>query len=112
MTAASAGQRRILGSAYLGAVVPDTDAVRTLAGEAHYERGRDLLDQGDFHHAADEFRAALEYLPQSAAAHNNFGVALASMGRIDQAVEHFRRAVVLDPGFEEARNNLRRAGSR
>jgi spermidine synthase len=112
VTAASAGQRRILGSAYLGAVVPDTDAVRTLAGEAHYERGSDLLDQGDFHRAADEFRAALEHLPQSAAAHNNLGVALASLGRIDQAVEHFRRAVVLDPGFEEARNNLRRAGSR
>jgi Flp pilus assembly protein TadD len=34
------------------------------------------------------------------------------MGRIDEATDHFRRAVALEPGFDEARNNLARTGSR
>ena len=42
----------------------------------------------------------------SAEAHNNLGVALASMGVLNQALDNFRRAVELDPGFVEARQNL------
>jgi predicted membrane-bound spermidine synthase len=105
-------RRQVLDSGYLGAVVPDTDAVRTIAGEGHYDRGSALLERGEFERAATEFRAALEVLPESAPVHNNLGVALASLGRVDEATTHFRRAVALEPHFEEARNNLARATSR
>jgi Flp pilus assembly protein TadD len=108
----SIGERRILGSAYLGAIVPDTPATRGIVAEAHYERGSALLDQGSFDEAAGEFRAALAVLPGSSAIHNNLGVALASMGQVDQAVEHFRQALAIEPGFDEARDNLARARSR
>jgi spermidine synthase len=104
--------QQILGSAYLGAVVPETAATQAILADAHYERGRELLERGAFDDAAREFRAVLAALPDSAAAHNNLGVALASMGRVDQAAEHFRQALAIEPNFEEARNNLARAGSR
>ena len=45
-------------------------------------------------------------MPDSAAAHNDLGIALASLGDLSQATEHFRQAVVLAPSFEEARRNL------
>ena len=109
---AAGGSRQILGSTYLGAVVPDNDAVRTLAGEAHYEIGSDLLDRGEFAQAATHFRAAALAIPDSAPVHNNLGVALASMGDVQQASEHFRRAVELDPAFEQARRNLAAARRR
>jgi hypothetical protein len=38
--------------------------------------------------------------------HNDLGVALASMGALDQALEHFRGAVELDAAFVEAQQNL------
>ena len=101
IAAASArgGQRRLLGSAYLGSVVPDSAGV-------HYEVGSLLLERREFEEAAQHFEAALRAGPESAAAHNNLGVALASAGRVPEAIEHFRRAVTLEPGFAEARNNL------
>jgi Flp pilus assembly protein TadD len=45
-------------------------------------------------------------MPDSAAAHNDLGIALASLGDLSHAAEHFRRAVALDPAFDEARRNL------
>ena len=105
-------EKQILGSAYLGAVVPDTPATRAIVADAHYERGSALLDRGAFDQAAAEFRAALDVLPDSAAVHNNLGVALASMGHVEQAIEHFRKALAIEPDFQEAKNNLARAGSR
>jgi Tfp pilus assembly protein PilF len=95
----------VLGSVYLGAVVPDTPATQAIVADAHSERGSELLERGAFDEAAREFRAVLAALPDSAAAHNNLGVTLASMGRVDQAAEHFRQALAIEPDFEEARQS-------
>ncbi|MEK6197267.1 MAG: tetratricopeptide repeat protein [Desulfobacterales bacterium] len=38
--------------------------------------------------------------------HNNFGVALKDQGRLDEAVEHFKQTIGIDPQFAEAYNNL------
>jgi Flp pilus assembly protein TadD len=54
-------------------------------------------------------RSAIELMPDSAEAHNDLGVALASMGQVDEAADHFRRAVELQPEFAEARRNLEAA---
>jgi spermidine synthase len=131
--AASHGTRRLLGSRYLGAVVPESATVYQLLaadlvengrseeamtqlrraveldpanGRAQYDLGSLLLEQGRFVEAADRFRAALRAMPESAEVHNNLGVALASMADVDGAVDHFRRAVALQPDFAEARRNL------
>jgi Flp pilus assembly protein TadD len=135
--AASAGRRAahrtLLGSAYLGAVVPDTAEANGSVAEALVENGQTaqaigyllravqldpddaaaqhelgslLLERGEAAQAAGHFRAALRVRPDSAAAHNDLGVALADQGGLDEAIEHFKQAVNLEPGFEEARRNL------
>jgi Flp pilus assembly protein TadD len=53
--------------------------------------------------AIDSLRAALTWNPDSPEAHNNLGIALASSGRKADAVEEFRRALALDPEFDDAR---------
>ena len=130
------GQRRILGSAYLGAILPDNseidrdiglaladngqraeavDYLRRAIGinpddaAAQHALGSLLLEYGNAAEAADHFRAALRARPDSAAAHNDLGVALASIGQGREAVEHFRAAVNLEPDFAEARRNLESA---
>jgi spermidine synthase len=127
------GQRRLLGSAYLGSVVPDTDVVNTVLGTAlaesgetadalrylqravqldpdnvaaRHELGSLLLDRRDYAEAARQLEAAVRLRPDSAAARNDLGIALASTGRIDLAVDQFRQAVALEPDFAEARRNL------
>jgi tetratricopeptide (TPR) repeat protein len=42
-------------------------------------------------------------------AHNNFGIALASGGRVDEAVAHYRKALEIKPDYSEAHNNLANA---
>jgi len=39
-------------------------------------------------------------------AHNNLGIALGSLGRMDEAIDQFRQALALQPGFEDAKRNL------
>jgi tetratricopeptide (TPR) repeat protein len=43
---------------------------------------------------------------ENAIAHNNYGNALADQGRMDEAIQHYRRAIELKPGDVEAYNNL------
>jgi tetratricopeptide (TPR) repeat protein len=44
--------------------------------------------------------------PQAWAAHNNLALALGSTGRLDEAIDHFRQSVTLNPGYAEGFNNL------
>ena len=57
----------------------------------------------------EHYREALRLEPDSAEAHNGLGVALASLGRLDEAVGHFEQALRLDPANADARRNLERA---
>ena len=43
---------------------------------------------------------------EAAEAHHNLGVALARLGRPDEAVQSYREAVRLRPGYAEAHSNL------
>ena len=139
----SRADRRVWGSAYLGAVVPDSAEVHNLLGLAHmragrvddaigefeaalarepgsasaranlgqirYEQGAELMESRRFNDAAPLLRMAVDLLPDSAEAQNDLGVTLASLGRVDEALGHFQRAVELKPGFNEARHNLEAA---
>lgn len=58
--------------------------------------------------AAAYFDAALQYSPNSAEIHNDFGVMLGSCGRLREAEEHFRQALAIKPDFNEARDGLER----
>jgi tetratricopeptide (TPR) repeat protein len=71
-----------------------------------------LLDKGDAAAAFEHFERANRGTPDPAArdrfvrALNNLGVALGSQGKLDDAIQQFKRALALDPDFAQARHNL------
>jgi spermidine synthase len=97
--AAADNGRRVAGSAYLGAVVPDTADVHNDLGIAYAARG--LLPA-----AIAEFRQALALDPDSAETHWHLGAALAERGALEEAVEHLRTSVQRDPRNVQAKHDL------
>jgi tetratricopeptide (TPR) repeat protein len=93
------GGGNVLGSAYLGAVLPDTGPVHNIVGVT-------LLEEKRYDEAAAEFRAALERQEDSPDANRNLGTALAAMGNVQEAIGYLRRAVQLAPGNVFARKEL------
>ena len=75
--------RLIAGSAYLGAVVPES-------ADVHDILGVDFASKGALDDAIEEFRAALGRDPSAAKAHWHLGRALVSSGRRDEGIEHLR----------------------
>ena len=53
-----------------------------------------------------EFRRAIELDPEGAAARQSLGIALASLGRAEEAMVEFETAIRLEPGDAVSHNNL------
>lgn len=85
-------------------------AVRINPGlvEAWIGWGDAALDQERPQEAVDRFFQALAKEPRSAAAHNGLGIALASLGQMDEAISHFAVAAEAS-GDPSIRANLERA---
>ena len=92
--------RRIAGSAYLGAIVPESAETYAILGLAHAQRG-------DVSAAIADFRRAIALDPADAPSHWHLGAALAQQGSLDEALVHLSRSVALDPGNPDAVNDLR-----
>ena len=75
-------------------------------GPAHYDLATLLVEAGATAEAVGEFRAALALMPGSVDVLNNLGIALGSLGRLDEAIESFERALSVRPDFPPARQNL------
>jgi glycosyltransferase involved in cell wall biosynthesis len=70
-----------------------------------------LLDSlGDMAVAVEALSSAIRQV-ERADAMNNLGVALRRLGRNDEAIQMFRRALEFFPGYLDSRNNLVDAGS-
>jgi spermidine synthase len=93
--------RVIAGSAYLGAIVPES-------ADLHNTLGIALASRGEVREAIAEFGEALRLDPDSAMTEWHLGAALAAVGTRDEAVAHLRRSVQLDPGNGEAQYDLAR----
>jgi spermidine synthase/predicted TPR repeat methyltransferase len=91
--------RTIAGSAYLGAIVPESAEPYNVLGLARAERG-------DLEAAIAEFRRALALDPNNGATHWHLGAALASRGASADAIQHLARAVALDPRNSQAHSDL------
>jgi Flp pilus assembly protein TadD len=91
--------RVIAGSAYLGAVVPESADVRDTLGVAFASRGA-------VEDAIKEFREAVRLEPRAAKAHWHLGSALVSSGRREEGLEHLRTSVQLDSTNGQARYDL------
>ena len=57
--------------------------------------GHAVLTRGRFEEAAAAFRSALHVRPDHSATHNNLGVALKASKQLDEAIQHFERAIAL-----------------
>jgi len=91
--------RVIAGSAYLGAIVPESAETYNVLGLA-------LAERGEMEPAIAEFRRALALDPDAGAAHWHLGAALASRGAQEEATRHLQRAVELDPRNSQAHSDL------
>jgi spermidine synthase len=91
--------RRLDGSAYLGAIVPESV-------EVHDYLGITLAQKGRFSDAVAEFRHSLDLDPESAGTHWHLGAALAASGARQDAIAHLRRSVAIDPRNPQARTDL------
>ena len=97
--AAADNGRRVAGSAYLGAAVPET-------ADVHNDLGIALASRGQMDQAIAEFRRALELDPDSAQTHWHLGAALAERGAFDEAEAHLRTSVQRDPTNVDAIHDL------
>ena len=71
------------------------------AGTHALLKGKQLLDQGDYSDAADEFKEATEYMATNAEAWNYLGVAEQHSGQMEEAASDYQRAALaqeLAPG--------------
>jgi predicted membrane-bound spermidine synthase len=100
------GERRFLGSAYLGRVLPDTAEVYNIVGTAERTQGR----VGD---AVRAFETALRLEPESPAARRNLGQirhergrALLDAQRFQEAAAELRDAIALLPSSPAVHNDL------
>lgn len=79
-------------------------AARALAGDA--ESSLSPRDRTQFAAALAEYIAAERFNADRPESHSNLGNLHATQGRVEDAVEAYRRALALDPGFEQAALNL------
>jgi len=91
--------RVIAGSAYLGAIVPES-------ADLHNTLGIALAARGKIPEAIAQFGEALRLDPDSAITHWHVGAALAAAGAREEAIAHLRQSVQLDPNNGMARYDL------
>ena len=76
---------------------PDSGFVWKVLGVSLQVQGKDSLPA---------LLKATELLPNDAEAHNNLGITLKELGRLDEAEASYRQALRIKPNFIEAHNNL------
>jgi tetratricopeptide (TPR) repeat protein len=71
-----------------------------------------LTKKGEHAAAIGEWTKALAMGTDDARAHNNFGVSLAGVGRVEEAIAQYQQALALKPSYPEAHDNLGNALAR
>lgn len=74
--------------------------------QAHIDLGLGYLAQGDLPRAKEKLARAMEIDPNSASAHNAYGLLFQLEEEIDLAEKHFRRAIRLNSKYSLVRNNF------
>ena len=77
--------------------------------QGNHSLGLELAKREELQDAATFIAAALRAQPGhrlAPQAHNDLGVVLASQGKLDEAADHYRQAVLLDPNFGAAHMNF------
>jgi type IV pilus assembly protein PilF len=72
----------------------------------HYQMGQSFYAENNFSAALQEFTEAEKLTPKDPKLLNDMGLTLFRKGRYDLAEAKYLRALELNPGYSEARNNL------
>jgi Tfp pilus assembly protein PilF len=100
-----------LGAAFAAALWLSTAAWAQNPGatsdaEARFNAGLTHLRDGRPKLALEEFQNAIKQDPKNPYFHKGLGLAYATLKRFDDAVEAFRKALVLNPYYTDVRNDL------
>ena len=101
-----AGLDRLLGQLGLERPVESRDFAKRRRTREAFEAGLRALASEHWEEAADWFRHVIEADSTNSGAHNNLGIALRELGKMDEAIAEHRRATELDPDNVSALNNL------
>jgi len=74
--------------------------------EQSFKEGVTAINEGKFGKAKDLYQAILRIVPTHSDAHNNLGICLQKMNKLNEAVTSFKQAILLRPNFPMAYNNL------
>ncbi|NQT73533.1 MAG: zinc ribbon domain-containing protein [Chloroflexi bacterium] len=74
--------------------------------ELHFQQADEYEESGDLDMALRECDTAISIDPYLAGAYNLRGIILEKMGQRRQAINDYERALDIEPGFEEANDNL------
>lgn len=81
-------------------------AIRPDCPQARVFLGNNLMGQGDYHGAVEQFRKAIDSSPLDPQSHFGLAEAFTKTGKPDLALEHFKKAVEGGPTYSAARYNL------
>ena len=85
-------------------------SARAARFDGYFSKGMERSRSGDYVSAAENYRKAVELLPQgprAADAYNNLGWALTKREQYEEAITAYNAALRLQPDHLKARNNLR-----
>lgn len=81
------------------------DASASFETKRQLEFGVKMALEGSWREAAFRFEKVVRSDPDNAYAHNNLGVALESVGKFEEALKSYERALELDPGNDKIKEN-------
>src|SRR5438105_1381370 len=74
--------------------------------DSAYETGMQLLREKEYAKALDQFELVEKYVPELPQGYSGEGIALALMGKPDEAIRALKKALEIDPTFWVARREL------
>jgi tetratricopeptide (TPR) repeat protein len=80
-----------------GAAPSDEGDEQALSADAEYAAGLAALKAKDYPRALPHLLDALKRFPDAANLRNELGYTFRKLGRLDQAFEHYKRALAIDP---------------
>ena len=88
--------------------VPETEAETRL--KLHTNLGTVLFSQGRLQEASQEYGAALQIEPRAYLVWHNMGLVYENLGNQARARDAYRRALEIQPLYNDSREGLRRLG--
>jgi uncharacterized protein (TIGR02466 family) len=70
------------------------------------QKGTAAHKKGLYKEAEENYKKAIEFNPDLAVSHNNLGVLLKGLGRLEEAIVSFKKAIKLKSDYAECYNNL------